>query len=632
MGFAAGSSDYHLWMNPSAGIPHETRPGGLMVVQTLWWLWVFFVVYGSLVPLEFRHIPLAQALESFANIPMLDIGLEGRADWIANGVLYVPVGFLTAALLAGQGVGRRLLGSVLAVGFGLTLAVAVEFSQLYFPPRTVSINDLVAEGLGTVLGVVFAWRGTAGLVGLQTLLRGHWREVAASLVPAGALVVMLVSLFPFDLLLSSSELADKAGGSFWGWVVAPVFLEESAVRQLARLLSEAAVLVPLGALWARSALVWRPAARAKVSLAVAFWLGASLGLAIEIGQWFMASGVSQGLSIITRGAGWMLGAWLWNQREVWGIAQWRSALRRFIWPLVVLHLLAILILSGLGSRDWRSVDAAVARLFSGELRFVPFYYHYYTSEAVALQSLLTVAFMYAPIGLWCWALSLSARQAAWLAAGAALFVELGKLFPPTSRPDPTNILIAGVAAAVSALLLQRFFEPGKPAAPVELPTLDVSPVNVVPAAVPTGPSAWWVLPVVLGAGVWLLYFPVFQPMVGLVLAVSALLVWWHPVLLFGVVAATLPTLDLAAFSGREYVDEFDALLLVGVVWALLRGRRPVRPVYVHQFQTYARERVWPGRRGAPPATTDEVVDVQVREVHDNTGGHSLPPATPATDR
>ena len=54
------------------------------------------------------------------------------------------------------------------------------------------------------------------------------------------------------------------------------------------------------------------------------------------------------------------------------------------------------------------------------------------------------------------------------------------------------------------------------------------------------------------------------------------------------------------------------------------GRRPVRPVYVHQFQTYARERVWPGRRGATTTATDEVVDVQVREVP-ATAQRRLPP-------
>ena len=88
----------------------------------------------------------------------------------------------------------------------------------------------------------------------------------------------------------------------------------------------------------------------------------------------------------------------------------------------------------------------------------------------------------------------------------------------------------------------------------------------------------------------------------------------------------------AAALGLLLAGVVAVLLLVGVVWALLRGRRPVRPVYVHQFQTYARERVWPGRRGAASTATDEVVDVQVREVREHTGRHGLPPAAPAADR
>ncbi|QHE76703.1 VanZ family protein [Hydrogenophaga sp. PBL-H3] len=552
-----------LRVDQAAGLPAR-------FVRALWWAWVLFVVYGSLVPLEFQAITLEQALASFASIPMLDIGLEGRADWIANGVLYVPVGFLTAASLAGQGIGRRLLNSVLAIGFGLALAVAVEFSQLYFPPRTVSINDLVAEGLGTAVGALLAWRGTAWLAGLQTVLRGHWREVAAVLVPAGALVVLLVSLFPFDVLVSSAELSDKASGSFWGWWMAPEFAQESLIRQLARLVAETAVLVPLGALWARSVLVGQRSATAQASLLAAWWLGAGFGVIIEVGQWFMASGVSQGLSVLTRGTGWLLGAWLWNRRLVWSIDQWRKTLSRWVWPLAALHLWAVVVLSGLGGGAWRSVEDAVARLSSGELRFVPFYYHYYTSEAVALQSLLTIAFLYAPVGLWCWVSSLSVRHAAWIAAGVALVVEFGKLFPLESRPDPTNVLIAATAAALCVQLLHRFFEPGREVEPVQaLPA--VSPARTGSAGtVATRASVWLILPVFVGAAAWLFHFPVLQWPVGLALMVGASLVWWRPVWLFGVVAAALPSFDLSALSGREYVDEFDVLLLIVVVIAWVR--------------------------------------------------------------
>ncbi|WP_169071304.1 hypothetical protein [Candidatus Accumulibacter contiguus] len=66
-----------------------------------WLLYLVFIVYGSLVPLDFHALPLDQAWAQFRQLPMLQIGAEGRADWVANGVLYVPAGFLTVVVLGG---------------------------------------------------------------------------------------------------------------------------------------------------------------------------------------------------------------------------------------------------------------------------------------------------------------------------------------------------------------------------------------------------------------------------------------------------------------------------------------------------------------------------------------------------
>ena len=44
-----------------------------------------------------------------------------------------------------------MLGVALVFGRAL-LAVAVEFTQQFFPPRTVSLNDIVAEFIGSALG------------------------------------------------------------------------------------------------------------------------------------------------------------------------------------------------------------------------------------------------------------------------------------------------------------------------------------------------------------------------------------------------------------------------------------------------------------------------------------------------
>lgn len=71
-------------------------------------------------------------------------------------------------------------------------------------------------------------------------------------------------------------------------------------------------------------------------------------------------------------------------------------------------------------------------------------------------------------------------------------------------------------------------------------------------------------------------------------------------------------------------------LAVGVLWALLRGRRPQAPVYMGQFRRFTSERVWPG--GAPwqrqeTRDTSEIVDVEVREVSPADEGATRPPET-----
>ena len=125
------------------------------------WPWFIaylaFVIYGSLVPLNYNGMALDEALRHFANIPFLQLGAGSRADWIANGVLYLPLGLLLARVLRGglgASTGTAFIGAVAMCG---AVAVAVEFAQLFFPPRTVSQNDLIAEVLGSALGAWLAF-------------------------------------------------------------------------------------------------------------------------------------------------------------------------------------------------------------------------------------------------------------------------------------------------------------------------------------------------------------------------------------------------------------------------------------------------------------------------------------------
>ena len=77
-------------------------PGGQ---RNLMWLYALvysaFVIYGSLVPLDFRALPLDDAMARFSQIQLLKLGVGSRADWVANLILYVPLGYLILGAFAG---------------------------------------------------------------------------------------------------------------------------------------------------------------------------------------------------------------------------------------------------------------------------------------------------------------------------------------------------------------------------------------------------------------------------------------------------------------------------------------------------------------------------------------------------
>ena len=145
-----------------ASSPADLSPADASKMGLLCFLWVAFVVYGSLLPFDFNPLPWDIAWRRLSTAPMLELGIESRADWVANGVLYLPVGFLTTGMLmraAGRGVSQWLIPGFVGLLFGAVLAVAVEFAQTAFPPRTVSRNDMAAELIGTAVGVLTALAG-----------------------------------------------------------------------------------------------------------------------------------------------------------------------------------------------------------------------------------------------------------------------------------------------------------------------------------------------------------------------------------------------------------------------------------------------------------------------------------------
>ena len=431
----------------------------------LWLVWTVFVVYGSLVPLNFHPLPWPDALRLLMQAPMLSLGVAQRADWVANGVLYFPVGFLGAGVLMGShpGAGRKLLASGAALGLGLALAVAVELAQTAFPGRTVSLNDLLAETLGSALGAVAAWAGTRPFRALLAALQAGGRGLWPILAPAYVLAYLALALFPFDLLLSPAELSSKLHSPYVAWWMVGLDGAAGPWRQLAKLCAEVLAALPVGLYWAflragRSSRPGRPPAR----LGSAFMAGLGLGLAIEGAQLLLASGVCQGVSVLTRALGCTAGAALMGWQALPHAETVRAAIRRVSLPALAAYVSLLALNAGWPLAPWLPLPQVWQRL-QDDVRFIPLYYHYFSSESHALVSLLVVAASYAPLGLLGWAWHLQPGVAAACAALLAGANEAGRLMVAETRPDPSNLLIAA-AAAWALHRLALIATPGTPLA------------------------------------------------------------------------------------------------------------------------------------------------------------------------
>ncbi len=122
-------------------------------------LYALAVVYVSIVlgPIGMNFVPRdpATAWRMLLAAPYLAGGSDQRPDWVANLLMAVPLGFLaTGALWRRRGPIRRGAAAGAALIGCVAFVIAVKYAQLFFPPRTVSLNYILAQAFGSLLGIV----------------------------------------------------------------------------------------------------------------------------------------------------------------------------------------------------------------------------------------------------------------------------------------------------------------------------------------------------------------------------------------------------------------------------------------------------------------------------------------------
>ncbi len=113
---------------------------------------VSFIIYGSLYPFAFHwpnggEGPIKSLLASWSERP-------GKADFLANVLLYMPLGFFAVHALPRNANG--VVRFCKAFGLGTGLSIAMELTQYFDFGRVTAATDVYANVLGTTLGSIVA--------------------------------------------------------------------------------------------------------------------------------------------------------------------------------------------------------------------------------------------------------------------------------------------------------------------------------------------------------------------------------------------------------------------------------------------------------------------------------------------
>ncbi len=431
-----------------------------------------FIVYGSLVPFKYRWRPFDDAVHSFQWVLEHRTGIQSRSDFLANFALGLPLGFALAAwrlLDRAPSIARRFAIGV-AVWPACTLfAAAVEFSQLYFPNRTCSGSDILAQSLGAAVGLLaFLFAGQRIVDQLRARF-GPQSEAGPALGWLAVLVaaVALAQWLPLDLSASPADWYRKIKD---GTATLSPFAELDtrpdvpAWRKGQVWLELAGLYLCVGLVLAFAPIArpvrieglppWMPVARTGMRV---FGLGLALAALLEAGQFPVMSRSPSVTDVLIGGAAVLLG---WLVATGMGVNATGGGL-----DIEAALILGQAWLLWLAIAAWLpfEFDGSIGRARFADLNWLPFAAAQERNYLGALDEAVSKTILALPYGAVVAALGPAARAnrrqriavGAALAGVLALVLEAGQLYMPERVASPSDVIYAAVGGALGAMVTLR---------------------------------------------------------------------------------------------------------------------------------------------------------------------------------
>jgi VanZ family protein len=318
----------------------------------------------------------------------------------------------------------------------------VKYAQLFFPPRTVTLNYVLAQWLGSLLGILLFAATHRSHHRLNWTSRDFAGRALSLALRIYAVALLVYFLFPFDFVLSVGDFKDRLAEL-------PAFLFSWPGEGRPRGIRAALILVnivetiPLGMLLATQ--------RSKSTLAGIATVGLILMSAVFIATALIISATPNLVSIVLRTTGIMIGAAVAIQVRHVDLTRLRLSLAQIVPYLWVPYIMSVFYVNGLVPGHWRSFDEA--RMALDVRGLLPLWHYYIVSKTQAMASLAVHAVMYAPVGILISLRSKSrpdnASVAALIAFAFSFFVEVDRWLQPGLQPDFNDAVIAAVVAGLA---------------------------------------------------------------------------------------------------------------------------------------------------------------------------------------
>lgn len=449
-GFAVAST------NEAKASPLVPSPPRALHYSLLATGFVVFAIYGSLIPLNYVPLSWEDSFERFRQVPFLNWSIESRSDWVLNVLLFLPISFFALGALTvdrTSGAWRAVCVPLVLLPSAL-LSVALEFSQIWFPPRTTSQNDIAAEIIGSVLGLGL-W------FSIGTRLTAWFRAFARSRRPAERLDRLLQAycaafftycLMPMDFTTTPKELWMKFEE---GKVQMVPFMNVVDWNEfLYDLLANMALFTPVG-IFVATALT--PSSQSVRSIRKSVAIGFGIASGVEVCQLFIYSRVSGGSDVISGTLGIGIGAW---GAHWWPTAATAAATpsvkasgisRRWLWPVVILAYSVFLAAFFWAPYQLVSDMQQVQTRWDHFFR-VPLYALFWGDPMNWITQIVRKGLLFAILGaifvqwIGCFKFPTGLRRLALLLLLAAGFVlgfviEFGQLWLRQSTPDFSDVLL-----------------------------------------------------------------------------------------------------------------------------------------------------------------------------------------------